>query len=71
VRKTGEFAQAMAALRRGPQGTRIVLGAIDAAPRVFTSDAAARGAIAALDLPPHRRAMLGACLDRAAAEVPA
>lgn len=68
VRKTGEFAQAMAGVRQGPEGTRIVLGAIDAAPRLFDTLAAARDAIAALDLPPHRRAMLGACLDRAAAE---
>jgi carbon-monoxide dehydrogenase medium subunit len=69
VRKTGEFAQAMAGVCQGPQGTRIVLGAIDAAPRTFDSLGTARDAIAALDLPPHRRAMLGACLDRAAVEV--
>jgi carbon-monoxide dehydrogenase medium subunit len=68
VRKTGEFAQAMAGVRHGPQGTRIVLGAIDAAPRVLEGLAAAREAAAGLPLPPHRRAMLAACLDRAAAE---
>lgn len=69
VRKTGEFAQAMAGVRRGPQGTRVVLGAIDAAPMVLEGLAAARDAVAGLGLPPHRRAMLAACLDRAATEV--
>jgi carbon-monoxide dehydrogenase medium subunit len=69
VRKTGEFAQAMAALRRGPDGVRVVLGAIDAAPLVLADLAAARDAIAALDLPAHRRAGLRACLDRAALEL--
>ncbi len=69
VRKTGEFAQAMTAVRSGPQGMRVVLGAIDAAPMVLDGIAAAREAIAALSLPPHRRAGLAACLDRAATEV--
>lgn len=69
VRKTGEFAQAMAGVRQGPQGARVVLGAIDAAPCVLDSVAVAREAIATLGLPPHRRAMLAACLDRAAAEM--
>jgi aerobic carbon-monoxide dehydrogenase medium subunit len=68
VRKTGEFAQAMAAVRHGPEGVRVVLGAIDAAPLVLDGIAAAREAIAGLGLPPHRRAMLEASLDRAAAE---
>lgn len=69
VRKTGEFTQAMAGVRQGPQGTRVVLGAIDAAPQVLDGLVAAHDAVACLSLPPHRRAMLAACLDRAAAEV--
>lgn len=68
VRKTGEFAQAIAGLRTGPAGTRIMLGAVDGAPLLFDDVEAARAAIAALHgLPPHRRAMLAACLDRALA----
>jgi carbon-monoxide dehydrogenase medium subunit len=69
VRKAGEFAQAMAGIRRDARGVRVVLGAIDRAPLVLDGVTAAREAVAALDLPPHRRAMLIACLDRAAAEV--
>jgi carbon-monoxide dehydrogenase medium subunit len=72
VRKTGEFAQAIAGLRTGPDGLRAMLGAVDGPPLLFEGPAAvtaARDAIAMLDrLPAHRRAMLRACLDRAAAE---
>lgn len=69
VRKTGEFAQAIAGLRSGPEGMRVMLGAVDGPPLILGSLAAAREAAAALDLPPHRRAMLRACLDRCAAEL--
>ncbi len=73
VRKTGEFAQAIAAVRTGPpEVLRIVLGAVDGPPLVFDGPgalAAARDAIPALTVvPPYRRAMLHAALDRAATE---
>lgn len=64
VRKAGEFAQAIAGVRGDG---RAMLGSIDDVPRLFASVAAARDAIASLDLPHHRRAMLRACLERAAA----
>jgi len=67
VRKTGEFAQAIAGVRVGADGTRAMLGALNGAPLLFESVDAAHAAIPAQDIPPHRRAMLHACLDRAAA----
>lgn len=73
VRKTGEFAQAIAGVRNGPEGIRVVLGAVDAAVLAFDGADAIGAGHAAIDrlsaLPPHRRAMLHASLDRAAAEV--
>lgn len=73
VRKTGEFAQAIAGARRDPDGgARVVLGAVEAPPLLFDGPgarAAAEAAIGGLHhLPPARRAMLRAMLDRAAAE---
>lgn len=73
VRKTGEFAQAIAGLRHAPDGgLRVVLGAIEAPPLVFEGPAARGAAEAAIEglshLPPARRAALRAMLDRAAAE---
>jgi carbon-monoxide dehydrogenase medium subunit len=73
VRKTGEFAQAIAGVRHAPGGAlRVVLGAIEAPPLVFDGPAARAGADAAIDglmhLPPARRAMLRALLHRAAGE---
>jgi len=68
VRKTGELAQAIAGVRVGAAGTRAMLGALNGAPLLFDSVNAARAAIPAQDLPPHRVAMLHACLDRAVAE---
>lgn len=68
VRKTGEFAQAIAGVRVGADGTRVMLGALNGPPLLLDSVDAARAAIPIQDLPPHRRAMLRACLDRAAAE---
>jgi aerobic carbon-monoxide dehydrogenase medium subunit len=72
VRKTGEFAQAIAGVAQGPGLLRAMLGAVDGPPLLFEGPAAltaARDAIAGLGgLPPHRRAMLAASLERAAAE---
>lgn len=74
VRKTGEFAQAIAGVRSAPGGRtlRVVLGAIEAPPLLFEGPgarASAEAAIAGLrHLPPARRAILRAMLDRALAE---
>ena len=73
VRKTGEFAQAIAGVRRAPGGgLRVVLGAIEAPPLLFEGPAAPGTAGAAIGglahLPLARRAMLDAMLARAAAE---
>lgn len=71
TRKTGEFAQAIAGLRRGPEGVvdRAVLGALEAPPRLFEGPGALDAARAAIDglthLPPARHALLRAMLGRA------
>jgi aerobic carbon-monoxide dehydrogenase medium subunit len=76
VRKTGEFAQAIAGIRRAPDGAlRVVLGAIEAPPLLFEGPAARAAAASAIGglshLPAARRAILRATLDRAAAEASA